>query len=586
MAGKKKKGKKEEKSAAQLQAEEDARLEDLARKKQELQDLQTENDALKTISHELGISLEKHVQCQTSIIKDLDEELNKADVHLQHWTAKKNDLIKQRDTTRREHLNKRETLKMNNSMYLNKVTQKFAKMQAENDALISKHKQNKEDLTEMLDQAQKDMIHERHEHQRIVSERENKYVIEKASLKRDMQDKIKATKFCLLDMTEDQLHTTTKRTIMENEQINIELQYQSMETEKVMRKVDTLAATQREIRFAYDLEVQSKEMILARMEEFQKEVQEQTKRLVQLQEKALAATSTASFNAIVKGPYSDTRTGPGGRTARTNIKHRNGGEEGDGYAYAQTQRDGPFSSASSSSSSSVPSLSLAFPTQRPSQSAEGYSHTYTHTHARGQTVYNTSGQGDRGGGAEADTDVFAGDSRAWQVEPVVVKKVGKFRQIEEHVEYLKEVIQEAQREGNLQQEEAFRIRSNTQRLLTLQSEACDLLEKHTLTIRTQIQRDKRKASQHDAATRERAALLDAAAGLTPQKEPMIWPAYRGVPGNLSDIRLEDAEMLLQLLHRKLNSIPNTEEDKLLRQQERAIFVDLQSLIQKTGTVNC
>ncbi len=33
-------------------------------------------------------------------------------------------------------------------------------------------------------------------------------------------------------MTEDQLHTTTKRTIMENEQMTTELQYQSKETER------------------------------------------------------------------------------------------------------------------------------------------------------------------------------------------------------------------------------------------------------------------------------------------------------------------------------------------------------------------
>ena len=46
--------------------------------------------------------------------------------------------------------------------------------------------------------------------------------------------KIKETKLSLLAMTEDQLHTTTKRTIMENEQMTIELQYQSKETEKLL----------------------------------------------------------------------------------------------------------------------------------------------------------------------------------------------------------------------------------------------------------------------------------------------------------------------------------------------------------------
>ncbi len=49
-------------------------------------------------------------------------------------------------------------------------------------------------------------------------------------LKKEMLAKIKETKLSLLAMTEDQLHTTTQRTIMENEQMTTELQYQSRQT--------------------------------------------------------------------------------------------------------------------------------------------------------------------------------------------------------------------------------------------------------------------------------------------------------------------------------------------------------------------
>jgi len=54
--------------------------------------------------------------------------------------------------------------------------------------------------------------------------KEREFVSEKERLKKDMLTKIKETKLSLLAMTEDQLHTTTKRTIMENEQMTIELQ--------------------------------------------------------------------------------------------------------------------------------------------------------------------------------------------------------------------------------------------------------------------------------------------------------------------------------------------------------------------------
>ena len=51
-------------------------------------------------------------------------------------------------------------------------------------------------------------------------------VQEKENLKREMLMKIKETKQNLLSMTEDQLHITTKRHIMENENMVTELQYQ------------------------------------------------------------------------------------------------------------------------------------------------------------------------------------------------------------------------------------------------------------------------------------------------------------------------------------------------------------------------
>jgi len=67
------------------------------------------------------------------------------------------------------------------------------------------------------------------------SELERKYLTERERLKKEMIQKMRETKLRLLEMTEDQLHTTTKRTILENEQMTIELQYQSKETEKLLK---------------------------------------------------------------------------------------------------------------------------------------------------------------------------------------------------------------------------------------------------------------------------------------------------------------------------------------------------------------
>ena len=70
-----------------------------------------------------------------------------------------------------------------------------------------------------------------------ISLLERRNIQEKERLKKEMLIKIKETKQNLLSMTEDQLHTTTKRTILENEQMTTELQYQSKETERLLKAI-------------------------------------------------------------------------------------------------------------------------------------------------------------------------------------------------------------------------------------------------------------------------------------------------------------------------------------------------------------
>ena len=73
------------------------------------------------------------------------------------------------------------------------------------------------------------------EHATHVSDLERKHVQEKDRLKKEMLLKLRETKANLLKMTDNQLDTTTKRTIAENEQMSSELAWQSKETEKVRR---------------------------------------------------------------------------------------------------------------------------------------------------------------------------------------------------------------------------------------------------------------------------------------------------------------------------------------------------------------
>ena len=105
----------------------------------------------------------------------------------------------------------------------------------------------------MKAKVQAELEREKLDHAKNVQELERRNVQEKERLKKEMLIKIKETKQNLLSMTEDQLHTTTKRTIMENEQMTTELQYQSKETEKLLVASKRLGAENK--RLKRDIEI-------------------------------------------------------------------------------------------------------------------------------------------------------------------------------------------------------------------------------------------------------------------------------------------------------------------------------------------
>jgi len=63
---------------------------------------------------------------------------------------------------------------------------------------------------------------------------ERKNVQETERLKKDMLFKIKETKENLLRLNDEQLHTTTRLTMLQNHQLTTELEYQSKQTEKLL----------------------------------------------------------------------------------------------------------------------------------------------------------------------------------------------------------------------------------------------------------------------------------------------------------------------------------------------------------------
>ena len=139
-----------------------------------------------------------------------------------------------------------------------KRIENFIKKEAELEAELSEKKR-------MLEEESKG-------HATSISDLERKHVQEKDRLKKEMLFKLRETKANLLKMTDNQLDTTTKRTIAENEQMSSELAWQSKETEKLIRKNDKLVGENQALKRELSLHKQTQEEFARKQNVYQKTI--------------------------------------------------------------------------------------------------------------------------------------------------------------------------------------------------------------------------------------------------------------------------------------------------------------------------
>jgi myosin heavy subunit len=107
-------------------------------------------------------------------------------------------------------------------------------------------------------------------HAREISSLDRKKAIEIDQLKKDMLTKIRETRDTLRLKTKDQLDTTTKRTIMENEQMNTELHFQSRETERLLDKNQALLEENAQLRRNLQIHKELEDELARRTHVYQK----------------------------------------------------------------------------------------------------------------------------------------------------------------------------------------------------------------------------------------------------------------------------------------------------------------------------
>jgi len=230
--------------------------------------LELENDTMKMIARELRLRLEKHWQSLTQIISHLNLEITKKEFKINELEETTNKLESDKMNMDKSFETESRSLSTEYSGQLRVITEKVDSLRKEYDSMLSV-KEEKESLEDTFVHITADLEVEKREHAMEVSALERRNVVAKETLKNEMLQKIKETKTMLLAMTEDQLHTTTKRTIMENDQMTSELMIQSKETERLLKINNKLVRENKSLQRQVDLNDEARSMLIRRSQKLQ-----------------------------------------------------------------------------------------------------------------------------------------------------------------------------------------------------------------------------------------------------------------------------------------------------------------------------
>ena len=90
-------------------------------------------------------------------------------------------------------------------------------------------------LEKKLRDVENELGQEHDRHLISLTDLERKHAQDREKIKRDYHERLETDKTELLDRINKQLEFRTRRTIMENEMMSTELQYQSKQTEKIIK---------------------------------------------------------------------------------------------------------------------------------------------------------------------------------------------------------------------------------------------------------------------------------------------------------------------------------------------------------------
>jgi len=219
--------------------------------------LEAENKELKVTNSILQTQYNSHCETQSDILRTLHANLDENYSKIEESDNRIQRLEQQLEDQKQEAKDKLEEERIQSDQRAHELQTRNDILQAALDE-VNEFKLNKDRLEDELGSLKRQLHEQQESHTRDVSAFDRKKAIEIDQLKKDMQKNIKETREYLKARTKDQLDSTTKRTIMENEQMATELHFQSKETERLLDRnqqlMDENAQLRRNLQIHKDLE--------------------------------------------------------------------------------------------------------------------------------------------------------------------------------------------------------------------------------------------------------------------------------------------------------------------------------------------
>lgn len=209
--------------------------------------LEAENKELKVTNSILQTQYNSHCETQSDILRTLHANLDENYSKIEESENKIQKLEEQLENQKQEFKDKLEEERAQADQRTHELQTRIDILQAALDE-VNEFKLNKDRLEDELTQLKRALQDQAEVHMRDVSAFDRKKAIEIDQLKKDMQKNIKETREYLKARTKDQLDSTTKRTIMENEQMATELHFQSKETERLLDRNQQLMEENSQLR--------------------------------------------------------------------------------------------------------------------------------------------------------------------------------------------------------------------------------------------------------------------------------------------------------------------------------------------------